>query len=187
MKKVFDTLVKIEEFLLSFFIIAMTVDLVIGVIARNVFNSSLSFTEEIGTALTIGTTFLGIGYCAQKGTQISMSILFDLVPDKARKIMQYVISIGTFIVMVVLCYLSFQYDMSVRELGRVTAALRIPQWIIYLTLPIGFFFGAIESLKTFLANISNKNEIWISSELRYKENAENYDDVDTDKQAKEEN
>lgn len=178
MKKVFDTLSKIEEFLLSFFIISMAVDLVAGVVARNVFNASLPFTEEIGIALTIATTFLGIGYCAKKATQISMSIFFDLVPAKAKKIMQYIISLGSFIVMMVLCYLSFKYDMSVKNLGRVTAALRIPQWVIYFSLPLGFFFGAIEALKTFIMNIKHKEELWISSEYKYGENEEDFGDTE---------
>ena len=185
MKKVWDIISKIEEFLLAFFIIGMVVDLVAGVIARFVFNSSLTFTEEVGIAFNIGVTFLGIGYCARKATQISMSIIFDLVPDKGRKIMQYVISLGTVIVMMVLVYLSIKYDLSVKALGRVTPALRIPQWIIYASLPIGFFFGGVEALKTFIQNVKNPNEIWISSEYRYKENAENYDDV-SDNEEKEE-
>lgn len=187
MKKVWDGIEKVEEFLLGFFVIGMVIDLVAGVIARFLFNSSLTFTEEIGIAFNIGVTFLGIGYCARKATQISMSIIFDLVPDNVRKVMQYIISLGTFLVMMLLVYYSIKYDLSVKSLGRVTPALRIPQWIIYASLPVGFFFGAVEALKTFLINLKYTNEIWISSEYRYKENAENYDDFNENNIAKEEN
>lgn len=178
MKKITDIIEKIEEFLLSAFVICMVIVLVAGVIARFVFNNSLSFTEEIGIACTIGVTFLGIGYCARKATQISMSIVYDLVPERAKKGMQFVISLVTCIVMLILCYLSFRYVNSVRLLGRTTPALRIPQWIIFMSLPIGFFLGAVESAKTFFMNIKNPKEIWISSEFRLGENVENYDDND---------
>ena len=179
MKKLTDIVTKIEEFLLSAFVIGMAIDLVAGVIARCVFNNSLTFTEEIGISFNIGVTFLGIGYCARKATQISMSVLYDLVPIKTKKVMQYIISLFTCIVMLALCYLSFRYVDSVRLLGRTTPALRIPQWIIYMSLPIGFLLGAIESAKSFVINIKAPDEIWISSEFRLGENAENYDDEKT--------
>ena len=60
---------KIEETFLSFSVLGMAAILIAGVIARVVFNSSLTFTEEIGQALNIAVTFLGIGYCARKSKE----------------------------------------------------------------------------------------------------------------------
>ena len=180
MKKITTVIEHIEEFLLSFAVIAMAIILVAGVIARSVFNSSLTFTEELGTALNIAVTFLGVGYCARKAKHISMSIIFDLLGKKPKKVMMLVISLGTAAVMAFLCYLSVRYVGSVYKLARVTPALRIPMWIIYTTLPIGFFLAAAEYLKTFFKNLTDRDEVWISAELKVGENIENYDDLAAD-------
>ena len=180
MKKLTAIITKIEEFLLSLSVMAMAVILVVGVIMRCVFNSSLTFTEEVGIALMIAVTFLGVGYCARRAQHISMSIVYDMLNVKVKKIMMCIISLGSCIAMVILCYLCIDYIDSVRNLGRVSPALRIPMWIIYLSLPIGFFLGALEYAKSFVQNIRNKGEVWISSELRLGENVENYDDSEED-------
>ena len=57
---------KIFEILLSFSVLGMAFILVVGVFARTVLNSSLTFTEEVGIWLNIAVTFLGIGYCANE-------------------------------------------------------------------------------------------------------------------------
>ena len=82
--------------------------------------------------------------------------------------------------MAFLCYLSVRYVGSVYKLARVTPALRIPMWIIYTTLPIGFFLAAVEYLKTFFKNLTDRDEVWISAELKVGENIENYDDLAAD-------
>lgn len=51
---------KIFEILLSFSVLGMAFILVVGVFARTVLNSSLTFTEEVGIWLNIAVTFLGL-------------------------------------------------------------------------------------------------------------------------------
>ena len=172
MKKIDDFVTKFEEWVLCIAVLLMAAILIGGVFARTVFNSSWTFTEEVGQALNVLVTFFGIGYCAQKARHISMSVVFDLVPDKGKKIMMCIIALLTSIIMFYLTYLCGYYVMNVQSLGRVSAALRIPMWIIYLPVPVGFFLGGFEYLRTFFKNILNKDEIYISSTLKLGENME---------------
>ncbi|WP_313524390.1 TRAP transporter small permease [Anaerotignum sp.] len=172
MKKVDEMISKIEELFLSYSIILMAAILICGVFARAVLNSSLTFTEEVGQMLNIIVTFFGIGYCARQARHISMSVVYDLVNKKGKKVMMCIISLVTSLIMFYLTYLSVHYVASVLELGRVTAALRIPMWITYIPIPLGFLLGGIEYLRTFVANIKNKDEIFISSIYRHGENME---------------
>ena len=170
MKKFDEIVSKIEEGLLSFSVLFMAAILIMGVIARTVFNSSLTFTEEIGQALNVIVTFLGIGYCAKKARHISMSVVFDLVNMKMKKILMCIITFFTGIIMIYLTYLSIYYVLSVKDLGRVTASLRIPMWLLYIPIPLGFGLGAFEYLRTFVRNMQEKGEIYISSTLKLGEN-----------------
>ena len=161
---------KIFEILLSFSVMGMAVMLIAGVIARTVFNSSLSFTEEIGQCLNIAVTFLGIGYCAKQARHISMSVVYDLVGLKAKKILSCIISLITAVAMFYLLYLSIYYIHSVYELKYISPALQIPMWLFYLSIPIGFLMAGIEYLRAFVRNILEKDEIYISSILKLGEN-----------------
>jgi len=175
MQKLDEIVSKIEEYLLSFSVLGMAAILIAGVIARTVFNSSLSFTEEVGQALNMAVTFLGIGYCAKMARHISMSVVFDLVNEKIKKVLMCIITLFTGIIMIYLVYISVLYTISVFNLGRVTPALRIPMWIIYLAVPIGFLFGAIEYIRAFVKNLKNKNEVYISSKFKLGENMDDYE------------
>ena len=78
--------------------------------------------------------------------------------------------------MLYVAYLGVQYTLSVYNLGRVTAALRIPSWITVLPVPIGFALGAFEYLRTFFINLKDKENVHISSLYKLGENAEDYSD-----------
>lgn len=172
MGKLFDKYIsKIEEGILSSSIILMAIILIGSVISRSLFNKSWTFSEEVGQALVIIVTFIGIGYGARKARHISMSAVFDLLSEKYKKIFMYVISSFTSIAMFYISFLGFQYVQRVRDLGRVTPALRIPMYLIFLAVPIGFFLGGIEYARTFIINIKKK-EVYISSEKTIRDDSE---------------
>lgn len=157
---------KFEEYVLSSSIIIMALLLIISVIMRAVFNRSLTFSEEIGQALMIIVTFFGISYCAKKGRHITMSIIFDMVNNKKKKIAMYIITIISSISLVILTYVAFDYTISTMNLGRVTAALQIPIFILYAFVPLGFLLGAIEYFIVFILNVKSKEYLYLTSEIR---------------------
>lgn len=179
MKKLNDFFVKFQETVLSLSVLIMAIILIGGVISRTVFNASWTFTEEVGVFLTVLVTFFGIGYCARMASHISMSIIFDLTGNKVKKIFTYIITLFTALIMLYVAYLGVQYTMSVFNLHRVTAALRIPSWITVVPLPIGFALGAIEYFMTFIINVKDRENVHISRIYKLGENAENYDDENT--------
>lgn|SRR5690554_5312393 len=158
-----DVICKIEEILLSYSIILMAIILIGNVISRTIFQKSWSFAEEVGQTLVIITTFIGVGYAARKNKHISMSAIYDMLPEKVQKAFMLIISSVTSISLFYLSYLSIQYTKRVKELMRVTPALRIPMYLICGLVSIGFIVGGIEYLITFINNIKNK-EIYYSSE-----------------------
>ncbi|AOY75277.1 TRAP transporter small permease [Clostridium formicaceticum] len=166
MNKFFNqTLSKFEEFVLSFAIIAMAILLIVNVFMRTVMNSSITFTEEVAQALLVLVSFFGLGYCARTGRHITMSILFDLVSNKYKKIAMIIISFVSSAAMIYLGTLAYRYVLSVKNLGRVTPALQIPMYLIYAVVPLGFFLAAIEYLRTFLFNIKEK-DLYLTSIIK---------------------
>lgn len=163
LKKIDDIFTKIEEYILGYSIIIMAIILIGNVIARTVFSRSWTFAEEVGQALVLIVTFIGIGYGAKKARHICMTAFFDLMPDKIQKVLMFIISSVTSATMFFLTYLSINYIQRVYALGRVSPALRIPMYLIYIFVPIGFFLGGVQYLLIFIKNIKEK-EVYISTE-----------------------
>ncbi|TCU74053.1 TRAP-type C4-dicarboxylate transport system permease small subunit [Tissierella praeacuta] len=185
------TISKIEETILSYTVIIMAIMLIVGVFMRAVLNSSLTFTEEIAQALLIVISFFGLEYCARKGRHITMSIVFDMVNNKYKKIFMYIISLFSSIAMTYFSYLAFKYVLSVKGLGRVTPALQIPIYLIYSVVPLGFLLGAIEYIRTLILNIKNR-DLYLTSEIKVEIDKEIHRDLNnlideiTENQGKEE-
>lgn len=164
-KKLDGVMSKIEEYVLSYSVIIMSILLIINVIMRTVFNRSLTFSEEIGQALLIIISFFGIAYCSKKGRHITMSIVFDMVDNKKKKLFMYMISLLSTIAMLFITYLGYKYVLSTRNLARVTPALQIPIHYIYAFVPLGLLLGAIEYFRTFILNIRHRDLLYLTSEI----------------------
>ena len=166
MSKFFNhTLPKIEEWILSISVILMAVLLIVSVFYRAVLNNSLTFSEEVSTALLIIVSFLGLGYCARKGRHITMSILYDLLKTKQKKLLTIIIALVSAIACAYVTYLSIYYVGGVQNLGRVTAALQVPIYLTYLAVPIGFGLSAIEYTRQFVLNVMDKERLHITSDI----------------------
>lgn len=157
---------KFEEFVLSFSILSMAILLIVGVFMRTVMNSSLTFSEEVASALLVVVSFFGLGYCARKGRHITMSMVFDMVKNKHKKIFMIVISLCSALATAYIAFLAYRYVLSVQNLGRVTPALQIPMYIIYSVVPIGFVLATIEYISSFIFNIKDKDNFYLTSEIK---------------------
>lgn len=169
LKKIEGIIEKLEEWVISLSVIIMAILMIVSVIMRTIFNNSLTFSEEIGQLLLIIVSFFGIGYCVRRNRHVNMSMVFDAANLKGKKIMMYIVSVVSAVIMIALFVLSIQYIMSVAKLGRTSPALNIPMSWFYISLPIGFIIAAIEYIRIFVANVTHKDKVYISSEVNLEE------------------
>jgi C4-dicarboxylate transporter, DctQ subunit len=155
-------IMKLEEYILSFSVIIISVVIIANIIAREVFNSSLFYWNlEVSKFAIVIATFMGIGYAARKGRHISMSAFYDFAPFKGRKILSILINGITAIVLLGLAYLSLGYVQSEFAKGTVTPALQIPQYLMVLFIPIGFFLGGIQFFRNMWINIRVRDKVYL--------------------------
>lgn len=160
-KKIDNVIAKIEGFLLSTSIIAMTILLVGNVISRRVFNQSWAFAEEVGQFLVVVATFMGLGYAVKLNQHVNMTAILDLVPKNTKKVLVMIIAFLSMMTLFFFAYLGFKYSLLVFESGRVTPALEFPRYIVTVFMPIGFLSGAIRYLITFMLNLKHKDLIYV--------------------------
>ncbi|MDX8045073.1 TRAP transporter small permease [Gracilibacillus sp. S3-1-1] len=150
-------LMKLEEFILSFAIILISIMIVGNVIAREVFNSgAFYFAYEVSKFAIVIATFMGIGYAARKGRHISMSAFYDFAPFKVRKVMMIIINFVTAVVMFLMTYYSYSYVMFEYDTGAITTSLQLPRYLMAIFIPIGFFTAGIQFVRNTIVNFSAK-------------------------------
>ena len=119
-----------EECLLLIFLCIMVATMGLQIIARYVFSSSLSWSEEVTRYLFVCSGFLSASYCRKKNITIRVDQILNLISGKKR----HVAILGGYTVeFMFFAYLTpFAYSlvMSSVESGQTTAALGLPMWII---------------------------------------------------------
>ncbi len=171
---------RLEEFILSFSVIVISIMTISNVIAREIFNSGFFyFHSEVSKFALVIATFMGIAYAARKGRHISMSAFYDFGSFKVRKAMMILIHFVTAIVMLVLAYFSLNYTISEFERGTVTPSLQLPQYLMVIWIPLGFFMAGIQFLRNMWINIRVKDKVYLGID------AEDYNDKENSEIAEE--
>ncbi|AXH09361.1 C4-dicarboxylate ABC transporter permease [Malaciobacter halophilus] len=156
---------KIESILLATGVLLMAANTIINVIGRFVFDHSFFFSGELNRILIVLITFAGIGYAARHGRHIRMSALYDALPKKLRKVFMIFIALITSIIMFGLFYFSLAYIEKLIDSGRILPALQIPVYITYVWVPIGFFVTGVQYFLTVIKNLTQKDEVYLSTEV----------------------
>ena len=141
---------------------ALSTLLIVNVAAREL-SQSIYFAEEISEFLVIFTTFIGLSYGVRRARHIRMGAFLDLMPAFAEKVFTVIISTISAAVMFFMAHASYLYLIHSMNMAHTTPALRLPYWIFYVIVPIGFIMAGIQYVLTIIKNLIEK-ETWMSPE-----------------------
>ena len=156
---------RFEGFMLAIGVIAMTINTIAAVISRYVFNSAITFTDELNMIFIVVVTYAGLSYAARNGRHIRMSAIYDAMPARTRKILMILMSSVTAAFMFVLSFYSYYYIVEVYESGRILPALGIPVFYIYLWAPVGFFLTGLQYAFTVVKNFTER-DVYLSTHIK---------------------
>ncbi|MBT4874628.1 MAG: TRAP transporter small permease [Desulfobacula sp.] len=170
-----DTLIsRFEGVMLAVGVIAMTVNTIAAVISRFVFNSAITFTDELNMIFIVVVTYAGLSYAARNGRHIRMSAIYDAMPAKTRKALMIVMASVTSAFMFFLSFYSYYYIFEVYKSGRILPALGLPVFYIYLWVPVGFVVTGLQYAFTVVKNLTER-DVYLSTNVK-----DGYSDTDTD-------
>jgi C4-dicarboxylate transporter DctQ subunit len=152
----------IEVSILVFCVAALAILLIVNVFARTFFQS-IYFAEEVSMFLVMLTTFTGVSYGVRKARHIRMGAFLDAMPPQMEKVFIIGISFISAVVMAIMAWFSYKYLMNAMDMGHMTPALRVPKWIFYVIIPIGFGLACIQYIRTIIKNLIEKDP-WQSPE-----------------------
>lgn len=155
---------RIEAGVLGYAILLMFANSAANVVGRHLFDQSLYFTEELNEFLIVLVTFVGLAHATRHGRHIRMTAFSDILKPRPRKVLLMLISLVTASAMFWLAWLSFGYVQTVAASGKVTPALRVPLYLTYIWVPLGFAATGAQYLLAVWANIRRPG-IWLSPEV----------------------
>lgn len=145
-----------EEIILSILLIAICVIMLVQIIMRFIFKTSLTWAEEVCRTCLIYSGFFCIAYCQKRGSAIKIDVIINLFPKTVRAVIN---SIGQ--VFLFVFYLFFFVNsmklLSVTAAGKsVTAALSIPLEYVYFAMTIGMGLACLRSVEQFIRFVLEK-------------------------------
>ncbi|HIJ21261.1 MAG TPA: TRAP transporter small permease subunit, partial [Deltaproteobacteria bacterium] len=109
----------------------------INVLSRYLFHFSFAATEEITINLFVWLTVVGSGIAFERGAQLGMVTLYNVFPEKFKKIVILFASALSAILFLFVDLYMIQAIYDELTLFQATSpALAIPVWIYYIGVPI---------------------------------------------------
>ncbi len=131
---------KFEEYVLVASLIFTLALLFMQVVMRYVFQSSLSWSEELARYIFLWQIWLGTGLAVKHKKHIRVDVLMNyLSPAKQRILNDFVVVVWIGFI-AYLAYVSF--DLTARQfmLNQLSPALQVPMWLAYGSVPVGCSF-----------------------------------------------
>ena len=148
-KNFLDEVEKVYRFLIVVCLLVIVSDVFVGVIARYVFNSSFTWTEELGVLFYTWLIFIGFPLGLKTDNQVSIGILYNKIPSSCKKILDYLID--TIIVTVLVTLLLNGLEIFKISSGLLPG-LQWPNSIRYFLIPL----STISALVFFVFSRSEK-------------------------------
>lgn len=156
--KLSDILDKLMEVVIVFMLGAMVVITGAQIVFR-IFFTSLAWSEEATRYLLIWSTLLGAGCVYKHAGHISISILQDSLPAKAKDVLQILIHGLCSVLFILIVWYGIQY--FGRQGKQLSPALRLPMRYVYTCIPIGcsiMAFHALDAIVQSLVHLFGKGE-----------------------------
>jgi C4-dicarboxylate transporter DctQ subunit len=146
MKKIVNFFNKTEEWILIVLMAAISIVVFIQVVFR-VAGNSLSWSEELARYLTIWITFIGASYGFRFGTHIGVEAFKHWLPFRVERCVDLLSNLIVAFLSVLMMKFSLDIILNVHmKFHQVSPAMRMPIWIAYLALPVGYLFMLLRNI-----------------------------------------
>lgn len=141
-----------EKFAIWGSVVTFIVMIIMGIMqvfCRYVFDSSLTFTEELARYTFVWTVFLASAVCLRRQNHAAIELFVNWMPEKTRKIVLLISSLCCIIFFALVMLKGA--ELTVATWQQPSPSLQISMGLIYLAIPVGAFLMlayAIEGICT---------------------------------------
>lgn len=155
--KIMDVVAKIEEFILIVTGLGTTFITFLAVVGRKTAWFKFTWSEEIVINVFIYMIMCGCALAARNGELISLSLVYDAVSVKAKKVIATISTAVCIAFYVIVTSTGFQKVAQQMATDKRTSILLWPEWIFMIALPIGAILLILHSVE-FLGKVYSMKE-----------------------------
>ncbi len=160
----------LEEVLMGLLLIGIVALVSCQVIARYVFNNSLTWSDELAKYFLVWSCFLSVSYCVKKRISIKIDQFQNMLSEKALPWIKLIRHTVVFIFCILMLPFCVTYVQQAIDNGATSSALQIPMYYIQSAPLAGFALLTIRVGQAWLREFrASKRTIFetIKEELRY--------------------
>ncbi len=121
--------------------------MMLQVFCRYVLNNALSWPEELASYIHIWYAMLGISYASKYGLHLRVDTVVNLLPKKIRAALNLVADISLLVFFLLMIKAGVGVVSKMAAANQVSAAMRIPMWIVYLSLLVGCVLATVRLIQ----------------------------------------
>ena len=157
-KKIMDVVAELEKIVTSVILVFVTALTFVNVLVRKLSNSQFAWTEELVINLFVLLIMLGCGLCAREGSLISLSLIFDRLKVKGRKVFVTIITVANTAFWIILLKTGYEKVLTQMANGKLTSSLGWHEWIFTIFLPIGAVFLILHTIEFFIDTMRGEGD-----------------------------
>lgn len=136
-----------EKVILSLLLAVIASVMMLEVIMRYVFNSSISWAEEASRYAFVWSALVSIGYSIKEQSILKVDTLVEALPKPIRNAFVNVSNLAVTFFFGYLFWISVPAVSKVIKTGQQSPALGIPMGLIYFAAIAGFFLATLRSIQ----------------------------------------
>ena len=157
-KKLMGIVAELEKIITSAVLVVVTILTFVNVLVRYLSDGQFAWSEELCINLFILLIMMGCGLCVREGSLITLSLVFDLIKLKGKKVLVAIATVANLAFWVILLKTGWDKVLSQMASGKQTPSLLWPEWVFTIFLPIGCIFLILHTIEYCIDFMSQKEE-----------------------------
>ena len=142
--EIYDKIIKYSGYLASVLFVSIGFIISYEVVMRYIFNSPTIWVNEISRFLQIWATYLALTYTFHKKEFIRITVLYDKLNEKGKKILDFISDIFILTFSLFVLYFGWLIAYDSFKVGRTSSTiLDVPSFLTELAIPLCFGFLVI--------------------------------------------
>ncbi len=142
---------------------------IIQVILRSVFGTTIFWTEEATVYLIILSTFIGAVIALRHNEHVNFDVLTLVFKERGKWVLAIIGSLVTVIYAAIIGFFSWVLITEPAAQRTVTPALKLPLWVVELSLAIGMTLFLIRALEILYRSIRHQKAFDEAHDSPYEE------------------
>lgn len=147
-----------EECILVASLAGMAIIMMLQIVMRYLFGSSLPWPEEVSRYLLVISCYLGSGYMLRQGFLIRMDVVLTILPKPAARFIDLLGRLITIVFFGYFCYVSIGMTAMCYRYGMTASSLPMPYFLVYAVTALGFFLGVVRGIQSFIVWVKAPQE-----------------------------